>query len=393
MPLALTATGMADYIQSISPEVEATVRINKAYGSRVIQHGDHSFIEAENMLFADSSFFEVFDFEAIEGNVDMALDEPFEVILTEKAAWKYFGQLGVVGEMLEFDEQPMKVSAVLKDVPSNSHLQFDFLISMATFLESRPTAHENWNWVPMNTFLLLRKDADLTKLTEQLNHVPAYDDSHAVEEYVIALEAFNQVHFSEVYRGQLGTPGNRNHIYILFGIGVVILLLACFNYINLTTATMSLYEKEVSFRKTIGATGKNIFSQFMVESVLIVGLSWLFSLLLSTTLLRKFEVFLGVQYGWKYFLQPTVIAILIAIPLTLALLGGLYPARKFAGIAINKVIRRAGPRRLADTRSFLLAFQFCMDQCLDHWIGHHHYTAGLYPQSGPGICHVPASCH
>ncbi|MEL7118733.1 MAG: ABC transporter permease [Bacteroidota bacterium] len=366
LSLALSATALADYVHSISPDVEATVRINKAYGSRVIKQGENQFIEQENMFFADPRFFDVFDFEVLEGDLNVALNEPFEVVLTEQAATKYFGKKEIIGKTLLIDKNPFKVSGVIRDMPSNSHFQFNFLMSMESFLESRPNAHENWTWLPMNTFLLLKENTDIKNLTALLQEVPAYQkvNSNTVEQYVLNLEAFNNIHFSNVPKGQLGVPGNINNLYILIGIGIIILLLACSNYINLTTATISLYENEISFRKTIGASGSNIFSQFMVESGIVVGLSSLFSLILVIVLLPKFESIINIPFTWQYFLQSSILLILVAIPMILALIGGVYPAQKFSSISINKIIDKPNLKKFGDTRSFLLTFQFCMTSAL-----------------------------
>ncbi len=359
LTFGLTATGVAPYLKSISPEIASAVRLNQAYGSHVFQHEEKRFIESENILFAEANFFEVFDFEVIDGNPREALDEPLKVVLTERAAQKYFGDDQAYGQALKIDQHSFTVSAVVKDIPKNSHLQFDFLLSLETFLASRPNAHDNWSWMPMNAFLLVNEGANIENLKAQVKAIPAYQEDGASEGYSVGLESFVGLHFSEIQKGKLEASGNMQNIYILAGVGIMILLLACFNYINLTTAVMSIQEKEVSIKKTIGASRRNIFQQFMVESLVTTGISTLFSALIILILFKHYEAFLNTNYGLEYLLTPIPLGLLISMPLLLAFMGGIYPALRFATITAGQTIRKKVTQNyLLNTRSLLLIFQF-----------------------------------
>ncbi len=365
LALGLTATGVASYLKASSPVIEEAVRINQAYGSRVIKYGNKQFIEAENILFADAEFFKIFDFKLIEGVADQSLDEPLEVVLSARAALKYFDKKEVVGMALEIDEHTYTVTGVLEDVPHNSHLQFDFLISMETFLTPRPNAPDNWTWMPMNSFLLLNEGADLLALEEIIAAIPAYQDENGASGYQVSLEPFAGIHFSDIKLGKLESSGNEQNLYILGGIGVMILLLAGFNYINLTTATISMHQKEVSLKKTIGASQRHVFEQFFVESAMITGFSSGIAVCLILIFFPRYEQFLQTSYGLDYLLSIQPISIILVMPVILTLLAGIYPAWKFSALTAAQVDKKKVARsHWFDTRSSLLVFQFGMTSAL-----------------------------
>lgn len=365
LALGLCATGVVPYLQANSPAIEEAVRINKAYGSRVIKHGNKQFIEAGNIYFADADFFKLFDFRLLEGSADRALDESLEVVLTTRAALKYFGEIQVFGKSLEIDEHTYTVTGVIEDIPHNSHLQFDFLISMETFLTPRPNAPDNWTWMPMNGFLLLKEGADLSVLEEIIATIPAYQGENGATGYQVSLEPFAGIHFSDVKLGKLESSGNEQNLYILGGIGIMILLLAGFNYINLTTATISMQQKEVSLKKTIGASQRHVFEQFFVESALITGISTFLAAGLIVILFPRYEQLLQASYGLDYLWSLEPLFIMLVMPVILTLLGGIYPAWKFSAItAVQADKKQVGRGYWFDTRSSLLVFQFGITSAL-----------------------------
>ena len=254
IPLGLTAIPVGTYAKSVSPEVLDFVRVNKEYGSHAIRYGERLFSESENIYYADPTFFKLFDFELLSGNGEDALQGPDKVIITETTALKYFGSTDALGKILLYDEQPFTVSGVLRDLPSNSHLQFDFLISMDTFMGSRPPdVDQNWTWFPMNTYVLL-KDPDSAKgLLEKMRSIPQYlPENSPQDQYVLSLEPLEGLHFSSVKLGELGPKGKMTNIYVLVAIGLMIMILALSNFINLTTAQVNLQGSEVCIKKNYG---------------------------------------------------------------------------------------------------------------------------------------------
>ncbi|MEP5612738.1 MAG: ABC transporter permease [Cyclobacteriaceae bacterium] len=366
LELGLSATPAGAYLSSASPEVKEYVRIYKEYGSRAIRYGEKLFSESENIYYADANFFNVFDFELLSGNRKTALDGPDKVIISERTARKYFGTLDVLNRTLDYDGAPFVVSGVVANVPSNSHLQFDFLVSLATFYSSRPTADQNWTWFPMNTYLLLEQNADLTSFNEKLKSAPAYlPENSSNEKYSLSVEPLSGLHFSEPKLGELGPKGKLSDLYVLFAIGVMVLLLAVSNFINLTTAQVSLQGKEVSVKKTMGASRKNILSQFLTESLLLITTATILSVLVTLVSFSYFEAFMERTFDLSFLTNPAVLAVIASTPLILTLLGGIYPALKFANIsALHQSKSEVPSTSLLNTRTSLLVFQFAITSTL-----------------------------
>ncbi len=363
LDLGLSAVPLGPYLKSIAPEIREYVRISKEYGSRAIKQGEKLFSESENIYYADPAFFELFDFDLLSGDPRTALRGPDQLLITKQTALKYFGNTDVVGQVLLYDGTPMTVTGVLEDLPANTHLQFDFLISMDTFMNSRPdNVGENWTWLPMNTYFLLENTGDDMVLAQRLEHIPQYvPENNTTDRYVPALEPLKGLHFSAPKLGELGPKGSISKLYLLVGIGIMILFLAISNYINLTTAALSVEGREVSVKRTLGASRKDIFKQFIAESLLVAILSMLLSLLGIMATIPFYRTFMGSAIDLGMLSSPYAWLFIISLPFVLTALGGVYPAVKFARIpAIYQP--KAIPRhnRIFSARTGLIVFQFAI---------------------------------
>ena len=365
--LGLSATPVGPYLESVAPEIETVVRINKEYGSHSLRYEDKLFSESENIFYADAGFFSLFDFDLLSGNKVSALEGPDKILITAEMAQKYFGSTEVLNKVLRYDDKPFTVSGVIQDIPSNSHLQFDFLISMDTFInKSDPDAAENWTWLPMNTYLLLHKDSQIDQVEAHLKAIPQYlVENQTQDRYEASVEPLSGLHFSSPKLGELGPKGKHSNLYLLSAIGIMILLLAVFNFINLTTAQVADQGKEVSVKKTIGASKKDIFRQFFAESLLLTSLATMISLGLIAASLPSFENFMGGRFNLEPFFHPLVLIALPLIPLGLSLLGGIYPALRFSNIAaVSHPKSTKKEHQWLNTRTSLLVFQFCITSAL-----------------------------
>jgi putative ABC transport system permease protein len=361
--LALTAVPLGPYMKSVSPEISQFVRISKEYGSHAIKQGNALFSEAENILYADPSFFSLFDFAMLNGDKGTALEGPDRLIITRRTALKYFGRTDVVGEVLQYDGTPMTVTGVLDDIPSNTHLQFDFLLSMDTFMQDRPdNVNENWTWFPMQTYFLLRDPGGKARLQNLLQGIPQYDPANNPDDqYMLSLESLNELHFSEPKLGELAPKGSLPNLYLLFAVGVMILLLAVSNFINLTTADLSIEGRDVSVKRTLGASKKDILVQFLVESYVVTLLASAISVLGIAVTFRYFGQFVGGAPDLSILQSPLTWLAILALPLVLSLLGGVYPALKYARIpALYKPEIAGRQNRIFSTRTSLLVFQFAI---------------------------------
>ncbi len=366
LDLSLSATGLADYLKNISPEIESFVRINQEYGSHAIKVEERIFSESGNILYVDQNFFDLFDFELLKGNEDSALKGPNKILLTESMARKYFVDQEALNQTIYYDEETFVVSGILKDIPSNSQLQFDFLVSMETFLQSRPNVDQNWTWLPMNTYVLLKDPTNTQNLKEQIEKIPQYlPENNPNEHYVVSMEPFEGIHFSEAKLGELGIKGNWSQLVALVAIAIMIVLLSISNFINLSTAQISTQFKEVSVKKALGASRNNIFKQFIWEAAFIVIIACLLSGLLTTGLSGQFEQFLSTSFSYDFIAQPLFWIMLMMIVLVLVVLSGIYPAMKFSKLSMAHPEKESKPgTSIFNSRTSLLVFQFWITSIL-----------------------------
>ncbi|HYK43721.1 MAG TPA: ABC transporter permease, partial [Parafilimonas sp.] len=246
---------VAPQLESKFPEIEDAVRFSTEWVPRTIRHGNVLFDES-NFCYADPGFFKVFDFKAAEGDLQTALNKPNTVIITKSIATKYFGKSDPTGQVLVFNnKKEFVVSAVAEDVPSNSHFSFDFLTSFYSVdgFDSLE-AQQSWNNPNYTTFLLLKPNTNVDALTKKIDgwvNPPAQDQSVSQNSLHLRLEPLSDVHFDTQaynYKNTLAVT-DRKYINIFITIGILILLIACANYINLSTAKASARSKEVGIRK------------------------------------------------------------------------------------------------------------------------------------------------
>lgn len=368
LELALSATPVGAYLKSVVPEISEYTRVYKEYGSHAIKYGEKLFSESENIYFSDASFFKIFDFKSIHGNIPTALEGPDKMIITERTAIKYFGSADkAVDQIVLYDGTPFTITGVIQNIPVQSHLQFDFLVSMPTFYQNRPNADQNWSWFPMHTYVLLNDPKNIIGLQEKLKLVPQYlpENNLSTEHYSLNAEPLKGIHFGSTKLGELGAKGKMSNIYILFAIGIMILLLAISNYVNLTTAQISFQKKEVSVKKILGASKNGIFRQFMLESIFLTGISSLISVLVIFIINPYFENFVGTEIDLSFLKWPISILGILSVPIIIALIGGIYPAYTFSKIeGIQKEKMRLKSSMFFNIRTSLLIFQFTITSCL-----------------------------
>ncbi|HXL54632.1 MAG TPA: ABC transporter permease, partial [Chitinophagaceae bacterium] len=258
------------------PEIEDATRFSPEWVARTIRHGNILFDE-NNFCYADPNFFKIFDFKAIAGNLQTALTKPNTVVITRSIATKYFGKSNPIGQVLLFNNnKEFVVSAVAENVPSNSHFSFDFLTSFYSIsgFDSLET-QQSWNNPNYTTFLLLKPQTNINALYKKIDawvNPPAQNNQSASQNSLhLRLEPLKDVHFdTQVYNYKntlVITDFKYINIFII--IAILVLLIACANYINLSTAKASVRVKEVGIRKTIGASFLQLFAQFLTESFLL----------------------------------------------------------------------------------------------------------------------------
>jgi putative ABC transport system permease protein len=326
--IPVTSWAFAPKIKSDMPEVEAFTRVS---GGSFLVKKDNLKFQEDKMLFADSSLFEVFDFKLIKGNPHTVLKNPFSIVLSESAAKKYFGKEDPMGKILSFsgDNIPATVTGIMRNIPENSQIKTDFFVSMSSFTQNiNKGIDDQWGNFGAVSFLLLKPetsaDALEKKFPQFLNNWIGKDMDKAQMHYTFFLEPLQDVYLYSTRDG--GKSGNIKNVYIFSLIAIFILLIACFNFINLTTARASERAKEVGVRKMAGATKNQLAKQFIGESILLCLIAFLLSLALSALFLPMFNQLSGKIISPGIFSDLSKIGNLFLLSIFIGLLAGAYPA-------------------------------------------------------------------
>ncbi len=293
---------------------------------------DKQMIE-DDFFFADSTLFKVFTFPMIQGNPETALIEPNSLVLTESTAKKYFGDEDPMGKTLNFEnEMDMQVTGVVKDVPTNSHFNFDMLCSFVSVENyyGRENLMSNWGSNNYATYLLLPEGYNPDDLEAKFpaffdKHMEPYQGIPASEANFLHLWPLTDIHLHSHLDSEIKANGDIAYVYIYTIIALFILGIACINFMNLSTARAGRRAKEVGVRKVMGALRPALIKQFMSESVLVAVFSLLVALVLTQLVLPSFNNFVGKSLSLEIS-NFFVFLLLTGIVLVVGILAGSYPA-------------------------------------------------------------------
>jgi putative ABC transport system permease protein len=320
-----------------------------------------------NLYMVDPEFLEIFSFPLVAGDPQTALNEPFSILLTQDTAEKYFGRENPVGRVINADNSyDYTVTGVLKNVPENSHVKFDFLISFATiyaFPEGKEGHVEEWNSQNYVTYLQLTEGAKPEDVEARLpGLIKKYRGERFENSY--HLQAMTRIHLHSRINLDLETNSDIRYVYLFLAIAFFILLIACFNYMNLSTARSAARLKEVGIRKVVGADRRQLIRQFMGESLLFAVLALILSLLLVNLLLPLFGRFVERDLHFRLLSENGVLIVLIiAVTLAVGAVAGTYPAfflSAFKPVNIIKGAFKSGSKGPFRIRSLLVIFQFAI---------------------------------
>jgi putative ABC transport system permease protein len=310
------------------PEVESFVRI--AGDNMLIRKGDVKFQE-ENTVYADSAFFHVFDFKLLKGNPRSALREPMSIVFSETAAKKYFGKTDPVGQTLLITGEalPAKVTGVMKDIPENSQIKADVILSMTTITQKFAQGIDSqWGNYGASAYLLLKAGVNPKKLEAKFpGFLERRNGSEMKKSQMYAtlfLEPLKDVYLRSTRNGS--KTGNITNVYVFSIVAIFILLIACINFINLTTARATERAKEVGIRKVAGAEKSQLIAQFIGESVILCFVAFLLTVLFSVLLLPSFNQLAGKTISTGIFQNGRYLVMLFGASIGIGLLAGIYPA-------------------------------------------------------------------
>src|SRR5579871_1853563 len=365
---------MGQMLKKDYPQIEDYARVYNSSGSKLVKKGS-DFINEQKVCHADSTFFRIFELPVIAGDVKNALNEPNTVVITEKIAKKYFGSTDAVGKVIETNDNNKtlyKVNAIIKDVPHNSHFNFDFYFSMKNV---------DYNWGQFlshnfHTYLLLKPGVSQktveNKFTEYIDkyclpEAKQFMKINTMEDFKKAgnsleydMTPLTKLHLYSNLQYEFLPGGNIQYVYIFSAVALLILVIACINFMNLTTARSANRAKEVGIRKVLGTEKKELITQFLVECTLMVTLSLLIAIGIAYLVLPLFNSVASKSMGLSNLFSPIILPLLIALPFVVGLLAGSYPAfylSSFKPIEVLKGKLKMGSKS-GGLRNFLVGFQF-----------------------------------
>ncbi len=343
------------------PEVEQMVRFVPA-GQNLVSQGDKRFYENDG-LYADPAVFEVFSFHLLSGNAEHALRLPNSVVINQKMALTYFGDLDPIGKSLEIENQPYLVTAIVRDIPENSHFRFSYLLSMGGLSNPLRDSWEQWN--QFYTYLLLKENASPTMVADKFKALlPKHLEQRIAAGYTPFLQQLTSIHLHSNLFREINPNSDMLYIYIFSSIGFLILIISGINFINLSTARAAARGKEVGVRKTHGAAKRQLVAQYLTESILLSMVALAVATVLASLALPVFNALSGRHLSLDLLRDPTTIASFLAIATMVGILSGSYPAFLMASMKPSEVLKgkSASPRSVL--RNILVITQFTLSAFL-----------------------------
>jgi putative ABC transport system permease protein len=318
-PLALT-------LKREYPEVEYAAGIFRMERP-VVQYKDKKFYETRVVL-ANSDIFKIFNIPFLKGNPGTALDGPKKIVLTQQMSKKYFGTSDPLGESIQISGDNYELTGIVANPRSNTHLKCDFIGSLESFKE--PDTVTEWTWCGLYTYVKLIPNSDPFAFEEKIRNIAnRYIKDYLNERgwtYTYFLQPLRKIHLHSHLWAEYEKPGNPTYIYLLSVLGVFILLIACLNYVNLSTARAAKRSKEVAVRKVIGAQRFQLILQFLGESILLSLLSTIMALFIVRMALPILNGLTQINFTMKDLLQSHLLTIVLGLAFFVGILAGIYPA-------------------------------------------------------------------
>jgi len=370
----LTQLPLGPTLQKDYPEVEQQVRF-MGRERTLFRNGTKEFYETK-AYYVDSTIFKVFTHKFVEGNAATALNAPFNIVISKTLAKKYFGNTSAVGKTLKTVYDTYNVTGVIEDVRQNSHIRYDMLISISTAIRNFPVGPESWGNFNYFTYVLLKPGTHAQAFNKKLDDVYKKYGEKLFQQFQVSmqygLQPIRDIHLHSKLQLEPEELGNMSYIWIFSSVAFFMLLIACINYMNLTTARSARRAKEIGIRKVTGSSRKQLVAQFLGESLLTSLLAVLFSILLMLLLLPMFNGISGKTFSMRNMIEPSNLLLLGSIIIFTGLIAGSYPAFylsafKPVGIlkgALSKASGNIGLRRTL----VVLQFSISMVMLICTWV-------------------------
>lgn len=355
---ATTPAPLAEALKENFPEILNATKIRNI-PSVLMTYDEHVFQEP-NGIFADPTFFQIFSFPFIIGEPKSALSDPFSIVLTERLSKKYFGLEDPVGRVIRIDNRDsFTVRGVVKDVPPNSHIQFDFIMPYQLIPLIEPRTRYDWHNVLYYTYILLQENTDPRQVNEKIADYLKKPIPESTS--TLYLEPIKRIHLhSSHLRMNVANTGRIQIVTLFSAMAMFILIIACVNFLNLTTARSSQRAKEVGMRKVLGAYRPQLLGQFFGESAVLTGVAFMLAIMLVLLLLPAFSTLSGKALSLKTLGDKNFYFGILGIGLITGLLSGCYPALILSSFKTVKAFKGniQGSSKGYVFRRVMVVFQF-----------------------------------
>ena len=374
---SLVDVGVGEGLKAAFPEIVSFARVVKT-GNFFFKYGNNQFKE-NDFAIADSNFLEMFSIPLLQGNAATALREPNSIVVSKAYAKKYFGAEDALGKSLTGVKtgRLLIVTGVFDKIPSNTHFSFDMILSSNGWGNQH-----SWSNIGYYTYLQLKPGTDPNTLESKFPQMVAKyvvpevqhdmgvslaEAQKSVNTFVFSLQPVTKIHLYSNGRDEIGTNGSIRYIYIFGLLAIFILILACVNFTNLSTASSLSRSKEVGVRKVLGSSKKQLVGQFLSESVLLSFLALFVALIGVFVLLPYFNEVAGKSISFRFFISPAVICFTLAGCFVIGIIAGMYPAFFISSFDTSKILKSASSsvtRSRSGLRRGLVVFQFAVSIAL-----------------------------
>jgi putative ABC transport system permease protein len=369
---ATTPPAFATYLQDNFPEVKNTVRMLMWSGKMLMETGDKISYEEKGAI-ADSTFFNIFPLTFTKVSAESVFTEKMSVVLTEDLALKYFGEEDPIGKIIKLDKSDFEVTGVLAKIPEHFHLDFKYMISISA-ADLPAERMERWGWQQFFTYIKVEEGTNIQQLeqkfTEAVIKIAHPDTKESGFTYLPFFQPLKDIHLrSSDFVYDNAKRGNASYVKGLTIIAIFVLLIACFNFINLATARSFRRAKEIGVRKVIGADRKALTFQFIGETVLVSLIAIFIAVIASIIILPHLNNFSGKSIVFNPITNPLLGLLLLGVALLIGVLSGIYPALVMSGFQPIKVLNGLKPmgnhsERSVSLRKSLVVVQFALSALL-----------------------------
>ncbi len=367
--IVVTPPVYANYIRDKYPEVEDATRLFMWDGKKLMELGEKKAYENKGLM-ADSNFFTIFPLEFARGNAATALADPASVVLTEALATKYFGTTDPIGKTIMLDKEPFIVKAVLAKVPEHFHLDFHYVLPMAA--AGVADRMNRWGWQQFFTYVKLKEAANLPNLQQRFAQDVAKEtkaEEGEAFDFRPLFQPLKDIHLhSSKFEFDNAKRGNVTTVHGLTIIAIFILVIACFNFVNLATARSFRRAKEIGVRKVAGAGRRQLVIQFTGETVLLALMAVTIAVIATFILLPMLNAFTDKTISFNLFTQPALLLLIVGMGVVIGILSGIYPALFMSGFMPIKVLKGLKPMDAgggaALSRKALVVIQFALSALL-----------------------------